>query len=69
MLGLLSTLSNIIKSRRFDAWLEEMEQRDQLQVRYPELVTVNDCQLAYQMGYNVHVRNGRVQMFTKRKHR
>jgi len=38
-------------------------------LKHPELVTVNDCNLAYQMGYEVQVCNGQVTGFRKRKKR
>ncbi len=53
MLNILSKLANAIKSPRFDAWLEKLEGS-----AMPLPVTVNDCLLVDQMGYEVHVNDG-----------
>ena len=69
MLDFLSRIANKVKSKRFDALLEKLEQRDSLVLERPDLVTVNDCILAYKMGYEAEVDNGRVIRFRKKKKR
>lgn len=65
MLNILSKIANRIKVPRFDAFLENLEQRNYIPVNTN--VTVGDCLLACQMGYRVEVSNGRVRSIKKEK--
>ncbi|MHB8061336.1 MAG: hypothetical protein ACYDG2_01695 [Ruminiclostridium sp.] len=62
MLNILPKIANVLKSNRVDAWLENLERPEM-----PLPVTVNDCLLVSQMGYEVVVNDGQVSKVIKKE--
>jgi hypothetical protein len=42
-----------------------MRKPKELSINNPELVTISDCELAYQMGYKTEAADGEFKSFTK----